>query len=63
VFAELVHQFICLCKLCVVKAVMFRDVRNRFFFYFGLVFEKNSDSIQNEFGSVLLKKRGSDRIL
>ena len=40
-------------------AIRCRDVWNRFFYFgFGLVFEKNSDSVRNEFGSVRLKKRG-----
>jgi len=46
--------------------IYIRDVQNRFFLFllsFGLVFWKNSDSIRNEFGLVLLKKRGSVWIL
>jgi len=42
--------------------VLTRDVRNRFF-YFNSVsvrfLKKNYDSVQNEFGSVWFKKRGS----
>jgi len=43
-----------------------RDVRNRFLkirFGFSLVFEKNSDSVVNEFGTVPFKKLGSDIIV
>ena len=29
------------------------------YFYFGLVLEKNSDLVLNEFGSIPFKKRGS----
>jgi len=45
--------------------IKIRDARNKLFILvqFRFDFEKNLDSVLNEFGSVSFKKRGSVRIL
>jgi len=73
-FITVFHVVFCLIYLCsdISKCTTFdtpciisRDVQNRFFkFWMGFgSFKKNSDSVQNEFGSVRFKKLGSVRIL